>query len=210
MSAQVIELEELLRSRDVWRGNDQQRPIAQPGVSTGVWALDEVLPSGGWPVGALTEVLAPFDGVGELELLWPALAALTAESDGLVVLVAPRFSPYAPAWHGAGVRLDRVQIVEASARDALWTAEQCLRAGACSAVVCWPQTNDDRMLRRLQSAAESGQCHGFAIRPSSAGRNPSPAPVRVSIEPGPPRQLRVLKCRGAHPPSTPILFPARR
>ena len=61
-------------------------------------------------------------------------------------------------------------------------------------------------LRRLQVAAEAGQCHGFAIRPLQAARNASPAPLRIAIEPGPPRQLRVLKCRGANPPARPVPF----
>jgi hypothetical protein len=58
---------------------------AQP---TGFAALDAVLPSGGWPESALTELLLPADGIGELRLLLPTLARLTqARQD--IVLVAP-------------------------------------------------------------------------------------------------------------------------
>lgn len=205
-SGQVVSLERLLGGRQVWRGRPAEQPSRADGLATGVAGLDAVLPGGGWPCAALTELLIPADGTGELELLWPALAQSSA-GDGCVVLVAPPYAPYAPAWRAAGVRLPNLHVVAADARGALWAAEQCLRSGACSAVLCWPQQVDDRALRRLQVAAEAGHCPGFAIRPLQAGRNPSPAPLRVAIECSPVRQLRVLKCRGANPPARPIAFP---
>jgi len=200
----VVALDALISARSVWRG--QPAPLAPPaGQPTGLAELDAVLPAGGWPESALTELLLPADGVGELQLLWPALSRLS--DDGQIVLVAPPYLPYAPAWHAAGVRLQGLQVIHAEQRDALWAAEQCLRSGACSAVLCWPSNADDRALRRLQVAAESGQCHGFALRPAQAARNPSPAALRIAIEPTSPRRLRVLKCRGASVPPRPIAFP---
>lgn len=80
-------------------------------------------------------------------------------------------------------------------------AEQCLRSGSCAAVLCWPQQADDRALRRLQVAAESGQALGFAYRPLREAVNPSPAALRLCIETRPPR-LRILKCRGGLAPAT--------
>lgn len=201
---EVHALDALLRDNPIWRGRAPVSP-RQDGIPTGFASLDAVLPGQGWIHSGLNEVLVPCDGVGELELLWPMLARVTAR-DEQIALIAPPYVPYAPAWHAAGVRLDRLHVVRADPRDALWAAEQCMRSGACAAVLCWPQTVDDRALRRLQSAAEAGQCHGVAIRPLQAARNPSPAPLRIAIEPGPPRQLRVLKCRGANPPSRPVPF----
>ncbi|GAB6194706.1 translesion DNA synthesis-associated protein ImuA [Lysobacter xanthus] len=203
---EVHALDALLRDRPIWRG---RAPVAAPqeGIATGIAALDAVLPAQGWVAAGLNELLVPCDGVGELELLWPVLARATV-ADGQVALITPPYLPYAPAWHAAGVRLERLHVVRADPREALWAAEQCMRSGACTAVLCWPQTVDDRALRRLQVAAEAGQCHGFAIRPLQAARNPSPSPLRIAIEPGPPRMLRVLKCRGANPPSRPVPFPA--
>lgn len=205
MSAQPVELEGLLRTRHVWRGRGAQSP-APDALSTGLPLLDQALPGGGWPAGALSEVLVPYEGVGELELLWPALARLS-QGDGRVVLVGPPCVPYAPAWHAAGVRLQALEVVHAHSRDALWAAEQCMRSGACDAVVCWPATPDDRPIRRLQVAAENGRCHGFAIRPAQAALNPSAAPLRLAIEAAPMRRIRVLKCRGANPPAWPLPFP---
>lgn len=203
----AVSLEGLIGSRRLWRGQGAQiAPSAQP---TGHAALDAALPGGGWPEAALTELLLPHAGAGELELMWPTLARLSRDAPGheagMIVLVDPPLLPYAPAWRDAGVALARLQVVRASGRDALWAAEQCLRSGACAAVLCWPQRADDRALRRLQVAAESGQCLGFAMRELRAALNPSPAALRIAVDAAP-RQLRVLKCRGGNAPARPIAF----
>ena len=122
-------LDPLLLSQRVWRANAAPRPLLDtPRRATGWDALDAVLPAGGWPDAALVEVLIAHDGVGELSLLLPALAALAAP-ERPVLLVAPPYRPYAPAWQQAGVRLHGLQVVEATPRDALWAMEQALRAG---------------------------------------------------------------------------------
>ncbi len=203
--ASVVALESLLDSRRVWRGQPQARPTSrQP---TGFAALDAQLPSGGWPESALSELLLPMDGIGELRLLWPTLARLSqagdATSDEKIVLIAPPYLPFASAWANAGVRLDKLQIVLAQPRDVLWATEQCLRSAACAAVLCWPLQADDRALRRLQVAAETGQCLGFAMRDAKAAANPSPAALRIVIDTAP-AQLRVIKCRGGNPPTQPL------
>jgi hypothetical protein len=199
----LVAIDSLLDARRLWRGQPQARPPSrQP---TGFPVLDAALPSGGWPEAALSEVLLPLDGIGELGLLWPTLARLTQSGD-LVVLIAPPYLPFPAAWANAGVRLDRLQVVRAEARDVPWAAEQCLRSAACAAVLCWPQQADDRTLRRLQLAAEAGQCLGMAMRPASAAVHASPAALRLVLETRPPR-LRVLKCRGGNPPAQPLPWP---
>lgn len=199
-------LDGLISQQRVWRG---PAGPAAPAIrqSTGWASLDAALPTRGWPKAALSELLLPADGIGELQLLWPTLARLSQPKEGSIALVAPPYHAYAPAWHAAGVRLPALHVVRAKTpRDALWAAEQCLRSGACSAVLCWPQQADDRALRRLQVAAETGQALGFAFRPLKAAVNPSPAALRIALD-GSPRQLRVLKCRGGTPPTRPIPFP---
>ena len=206
---QVVALAALLSDARVWRG----QPVALPSAaqSTGLAALDAVLPTGGWPESALIELLLPADGVGELRLLLPTLARLTqARQD--IVLVAPPYLPYPAGWRQAGVDFGFVHLVDAQPRDALWATEQCLRAGCASAVLSWPRHADDRALRRLQMAAESGQALGFAFRDARVACNPSPAALRIVFEgmsdKGMPTQLRVLKCRGGLPPTRPIALPA--
>jgi cell division inhibitor SulA len=197
----VLALDALLDDRRVWRG--QAVPKSDQGVHpTGHAALDASLPQGGWPGGALTEILLPLDGAGELALVFPSLARLT-QAGQRVVLIAPPYRVHAPGWAHAGIDLSQLQVVQAGARDALWAMEQCLRSAACAAVLCWPRQADDRALRRLQVAAETGQCLGFAFRDAKHARNPSPVALRVQLEAGS-RQVRVLKCRGGLAPAQPI------
>ena len=198
MSGAVLALDKLLLERRVWKGQPQGAPAdVQP---TGHGLLDALLPSGGWPAEALSEILHGAEGIGELQLLWPTLARLSQAAER-ILLVAPPHLPYPPAWLAAGVDLRWLSLVEANARDALWAAEQCLRSGSCGAVLCWPRQADDRALRRLQIAAETGQTLAFAYRPLAEAVNPSPAALRIAVEA---TQLRILKCRGDLPPAAPI------
>ena len=202
--AAVVSLGSLLQDRRLWRG----KPAAMPASAepTGYALLDAALPTGGWPEAALIEVLLPADGVGELRLLLPTLARLT-QAGRDIALIAPPYVPFPPAWAAAGVDFRHVQIVEADGKQALWASEQCLRSGCLSAVLCWPRQVDDRALRRLQVAAESGRALAFAFRDLRAARNPSPAVLRLQMED---EQIRVLKCRGGLAPVRPIPFPHSR
>ncbi len=202
MSTTVVPLESLLSARTVWRAGRNAAP-APLGESTGFAALDALLPHGGWPHGALTELLIPADGVGELALLMPTLSRLTG-AGRLVALIAPPLCPYAPAWQDAGVDLRHLEIVRADPRGALWAFEQCLRSAAFTAVLGWPANADGPALRRLQVAADSGECLGFAVRDSRHAGNPSPAALR--IERGD-RAWHVRKCRGGQAPAQPFALP---
>jgi hypothetical protein len=194
---QVVALESLLEQQRVWRGQPSALPRArQP---SGHAELDAALPEGGWPDAALTELMLSADGVGELRLLLPTIARLTTAGSP-VVLVAPPYLPFPVAWRQAGVELAHLHLVEAPPREALWAAEQCLRSGCTGAVLAWPRQADDRALRRLQVAADSGRALGFVFRDLRALANPSPAALRLAIQ-GTPPSLRVVKCRGGMPPS---------
>ena len=199
MGAQVIPLESLLSARTVWRAGRQAAP-APLGESTGFAALDALLPHGGWPQGALSELLIPAEGVGELTLLMPTIARMT-QAGRLVALIAPPFCPYAPAWQRAGVDLRYLEIVDTNAqasKGALWAFEQCLRSAAFSAVLGWPSNADGPALRRLQVAADTGECLGFAVRDRRHADNPSPAALRIErVE----NDWRIRKCRGGQVPS---------
>jgi cell division inhibitor SulA len=192
----VVALETLFAAQTLWHAGRSAK-ISAEGEPTGHAALDALLPQGGWPRRALTELLLPADGVGELELVFPTLARMTQVGQPVVV-IAPPYIPYAPAWHAAGVDLSQLQIVEASPRDALWAFEQCLRSGACAAVLGWPAQADAQSLRRLQVAADSGDCLGFAFRDRKHVANASPAALRLERADG---AWHVRKCRGGQLPS---------
>ena len=73
----MTSLDQLLGQRqDLWRGRAVS-PATPRGLSTGFPALDALLPWGGWPPGALSEVLDQRPG-GAFALVVPALARLSA------------------------------------------------------------------------------------------------------------------------------------
>lgn len=190
-------LNDLLQQPGIWRATEVQHNTGMDHVSTGYTALDEALPGGGWPQGALTELLHDRPGIGELRLLIPALARLSREGRW-IALIAPPYIPYAPALAGLGVDLSRVLLVHPrNDHDALWAVEQALRNGNCGAVLAWPRTVDERSLRRLQLAAEEGGTWGVLFRSALAGAQTSPAALRLQLqhhEAG--LGVRLLKCRG--------------
>lgn len=188
---------DLLNGRaDIWRGGEMP-PAARAGLPTGFPALDALLPGGGWPQGALTEILADSEAVGALRLVLPALATLS-EAPRWLAWIAPPHVPYAPALAAGGVTLSRVLLVHPRERtDRLWALEQALRSGTCSAVLAWLAGTGRTPMRRLQLAAEAGDTWGVLFRPAWARRESSPAALRLLVEavPGGVR-VRVLKRRG--------------
>ena len=189
-------LDPILQHPAVWCGG-QYAKVAVESVPSGFAELDALLPGGGWPRAALTELLVAQSGIGELRLLGPALARLSREEKWLV-LVAPPYLPYAPAFEALSVDLSRLIVVESRAdAQTLWATERCLRSGACSAVIAWPGAAAERALRRLQSAAEQGKAMGVVFSPLRCAAQPSPAPLRIQLASERNRlTLHVLKRRG--------------
>ena len=190
----------LLQRQAVWRGGAVPAASIEPAAlaaPTGFAGLDAELPGGGWPAGGLVEVLCSAEGIGELQIVLPALAALTAAGHR-VAWLAPPHLPYAPALRAAGVRLERLTVVRAPGRrDALWAAEQALRAHAFRALLLWLPRASYAELRRLAVAAQAGPGFALAFRPPEAACEASPAVLRLALESGE-RQLAVciLKRRG--------------
>jgi hypothetical protein len=166
-------------------------------LASGFDELDQRLPRGGWPLGAMVELLSATEGIGELSLLLPALCRL-AHSGRSIAWIAPPYIPYAPALAQRGLPLERLLITYTrSLAESLWAAEQALRCPAVGAVLGWATHLADKSLRRLQLAAEAGGSLGILHRPLAAATEASPAALRLQLQP----QLQglgihVLKARG--------------
>jgi len=193
-------LQKLLQRPDIWRG-EEFNPELLPCHATGFAELDRHLPGGGWPSGALTEVLLPAQGIGELRLLMPALAQLSQQGRWLA-WISPPYIPYAPALQAWGIDLSRVLLIHPrAAQDSLWAMEQALRAGTCGAVLAWPSKHDPRQQRRLQLAAETGQCWGVMFHGAHVANDHSYAALRLQLNAAPENKIavRILKRRNGRP-----------
>jgi cell division inhibitor SulA/protein ImuA len=204
----------------VWRG--KVATIARAVIPTGFSDLDRALPGGGWPLGAITEILVDGYGIGELGLLMPALTALTKEDPAKpkkwVAWIAPPFVPYAPALQQHGVNIDRLLMIHPTSggKSRLWAIEQAIRSGSSAGVLAWVAAADDVILRRLQLAAEEQGCWVLLFRPASARLQRSPAALRIHLSATAPcvalpraslpssqalahTRVEILKCRGGRP-----------
>jgi len=150
-------------------------------VPTGEACLDAALPGGGWPVGALVEILQMPGVHNEWRLLLPALAR---SGWGPVVLVGAPHVPFAPALAAQGLQASRLLRIQAAGAEArLWAVEQALRCAEVDAVLAWLPQVRSAQLRRLQmAAAEHGKLL-FVMRPQSARAEASAAALRLQVEP---------------------------
>jgi hypothetical protein len=177
--------------------NGDRRRSLLAAAPSGFAQLDASLPGGGWPIGAIAELMPAAMGIGELSLLLPALSRL-ARAGRYIAWIAPPYLPHAPALVQHGVPLERVLIIRSSTlQESLWAAQQALLCPAFGAVLSWPAWISDKNVRRLQLAAETGGSLGILYRPPAAAREPSPAALRLQLEPtADGLAVGILKCRG--------------
>ena len=186
----------------LWLGHQLARH-ADAAVATGFEALDAQLPGAGWPRRALTELLLPHPGIGEVRLVAPSLVATQAVGR-LVMLFDPPVTLSASALAQLGFAVEELLIINTRARvvpgtDSLWALEQALKSGHVGAVLAWlpPRLRAER-LRRLQLAAHAHDGPAFVLCEMSASQRPTAAPLRLALRANGADALavRVLKRRG--------------
>ncbi len=195
----------------VWRAHQLGR-VQQAVLPSGFAELDAQLPGGGWPTGALTELLLPHPGVGELRLLAPVLAALQHQQRSLMWLDPPA-EPCAWALSALGLDLRQLVIVRPRqdlksrarehlpAADILWALEQALKSGHLGAVLAWlPARLPADALRRLQLAAQGQAGPAFLLRGVEARLQPSAAPLRITLASAGADALRLMLFKRRGPP----------
>jgi protein ImuA len=195
--------------RGVWHADELGLADAQV-VATGHAALDAQLPGGGWPVGAMTELLQTAPEAHVWRLLLPALAQAVQAHGGPVVLIGAPYEPCAAALAAQGLPVEALMWVRSDAPAArLWACEQALRCADVAAVLAWLPGVRSTHLRRLQIAAQTHNKLLFVFRTPRAQHESSPAPLRLLIEGATDEagQLRVLVFKRRGPPlETPLLL----
>ncbi|MDM0112763.1 translesion DNA synthesis-associated protein ImuA [Variovorax sp. J22R133] len=203
----------------IWRGDELGAADAAV-ISTGHAALDAQLPGGGWPVGALTEVLQSSPQAHAWQLVLPALAQAVRQKSGPVALIGSPYEPFAPALAAGGLPSEALLWIRSEAPAArLWACEQALRCAEVAAVLAWLPRARVGELRRLQLAAAQHEALLFVFRPESVALSASPARLRLQVadaamaaEAGAAGQqqmdIHILKRRGP-PLAAPVVLPAR-
>ena len=178
-----------------------------PTLASEYRSLDQHL-AGGFPGDGLTELMVDQAGIGELQLLVPAMRRLSQTQERWIAWINPPHRPYAPALRSCGIDVDKILIIQPkTAEEALWSLEKVLQSGSCSMALAWI---DERQLnikhsRRLQLAAkqgsEYGQCLSVLFRPVAAAGQPSMASLRLQLKSAGPEHLQIDICkrRGAWP-----------
>ncbi|WP_422365902.1 ImuA family protein [Pelagibius sp.] len=173
-----------------------RRPVLPLGLS----ALDEALPGGGLPLGALHEIegeRAEWDDGVTLGFCLALLARLrrfsSSNSPKHVLWISRWGDLYPPALVALGLDPGRFIMVRAKAEpDLLWAMEEGLRCNRLAAVVGEVEGLDRLAGRRLQLAAEASLENGagvtaFALhrrfRPRRRGRDASAALSRWRVAP---------------------------
>jgi hypothetical protein len=203
----VAVLENILQRHAVWRGAAPSASLSEaPAIPTGFPALDRELPGGGWPAGGLTELLGERDGIGELQLVLPALAALTRQGKRVQARAAP--PAVCTRTCRPGDRPDALVVVRAPGGvSALWAAGQVLRAGSCHALLARAATP------AIPSCGALAVCWGPALpcallfRPLAARHRPRPATCASRWSRGPAGGPRAHPQAPGRPDGNPVPVP---
>ena len=190
----------------VWRAQDMTRDeLVCP---SGYPALDAELPGGGWPMGAMVELLQVDATQHVWQLLAPALAQQiqTGPPGQAVVLIGAPAMPFGPGLAARGLDPQRLLCVQAEGlAQRLWVAEQALRCADVTAVLVWlpsagseflgsksrgsefmgsergSSVNLQMQLRRLQIAVPPRSLL-FTLRPLAAQAEHSCARLRLGVQ----------------------------
>ncbi|MDM0045946.1 translesion DNA synthesis-associated protein ImuA [Variovorax dokdonensis] len=195
----------------IWRGDELSAADSSAVLPTGHAALDAQLPGGGWPLGALTELLQASPAAHAWQLLLPALVQAIERRRGPVALLGAPCEPFAPALAAAGLPPEALLWIRAEAPAArLWACEQALRCAEVAAVLAWLPAARVGELRRLQLAAAQHEALLFVCRPEALAASASPARLRLRLADAGPQHMdiHILKRRGP-PLAAPVSLPAR-
>ena len=204
MSASLSPLPRVDVHADVWQADALAGAPARV-LATGDTLLDAQLPGGGWPLGALTEVLQPVGVHSEWRLLLPALAC---SGTGAVVLVGAPQQPFGPALGAQGLASWRLLWVDVQPpAQRLWATEQALRCADVDAVLAWLVQVRPEQLRRLQIAAAEFDKLLFVMRPESAQAESSPAALRLWAGPTATDRVDALELRAFKRRGPPLVQP---
>lgn len=178
-------------------------------IPSGISALDEMLPEGGWKKGSVTEIFADMNDDSAMNLILPTFVNLSQEEKWLGWVAPPKFLRRSKI-ENSGVSPSRVLLVHPRATaSGLWAVEEALRAGTFSAVMIWMTGGDASDIERLQNAAEEGECLVFVFRDKRYAQHSYRASTSLLLTKHQQRvQIEVLG-QQCLPQTAPVVYPKK-
>lgn len=163
-------------------------------------AIDRVLPKSGLILGGVHELLGLTEQTHQQparRAAWTPPLTLTihlarraaaANTAGAIVWIGANAWPFPTLLFRPECNLGARSLFvrAATADERTWAADLALRSGGAAAVVIDARDTDLSASRRLQLAAETGNCPCIALRPAHERAELSAAATRWSISPAPP------------------------
>lgn len=171
-------IENLKDQRLIWQGQQPQKQHST--ISTGFPILDQKL-DGGFPVHGVIEIESQ-SSIGELRLMLPHIQH--SASERLIVFINPPGLISAEFFSAQNIDLAHILVISPkSDLEALWTAEQCLKSGACHSVFLWGVELEIHQTKRLQVASETGKCLQFIFKSTSQDKISLPVSLSMKLTP---------------------------
>lgn len=155
-------LHELQNKQWVWTAAHAKEHSPTKPISTGFDALDQVL-SGGFPRAGMIHI-ASYLGCGELRLMLSVLQQnqqqnSAVDENKLLIFINPPFELNAEFLVAHNIALSQLVVIHSDNNNALWSAEQSLKSGACSAVFMWQNQLKNTHIKKLELAALQGNSY---------------------------------------------------
>lgn len=181
-------IQDLKQQQLIWHANSPHYRGEEHGCRSGLADLDTLL-NGGFPRHGVVEIESTL-AIGELRLLCPFLLL----QQGMVALIQPPAMVNAAFWRYVGLSLsDSLILHPSTVKEALWSAEQCLKSGACQTVLLWQDEIEIHQVKRLQLACEQGGSLLFMFRHHS--HTQLSLPISLSLQLTPSEQGVYVKVR---------------
>lgn len=164
-------LHDLHNKQWVWTAANAKQQVKHKRIS-GFDNLDKVL-SGGFPQAGTIHLQSPL-GCGELRLMLSILQKQKSEHNPqkLYIFINPPFKLNAEFLLDHKVALEQLVVVQAKTSiEALWTAEQSVKSGACDAVFIWQNKLNHTQIKKLEVAAQQGQAYCIWLQSALAQRS---------------------------------------
>lgn len=151
-------LHNLQNKQWIWTAAHAKKKAPNKKLSTGFSDLDKVL-YGGFPQTGMIHLQSPL-GCGEMRLMLSMLHQHKSDTQQLYVFINPPFELNAEFLIAHNIALEQLVVVKVKQTDeALWSAEQCAKSGACYCVFLWQEKLKHIHVRKLEYAAQKGACY---------------------------------------------------